>query len=273
MKKLLTVLLTVLLVLSFAGCSKGGSESKDELSIKVACTLEPHSVILDKAKEILATKGVTLEVVVYNDYVLPMNVVQSGELDANYFAHVPYINNFNESNGTEITPVAGIHYEPMGIYAGAVSSLSELKDGDIIAVPNDPTNETRALLLLQDNGIITLPEGANLDSSLSAKDVVSVNANVEIKELEAAQLPRILDEVAVAVINGNYALEAGCIDKVIVTETSESLAATTYVNVLAVKKGSEDNAAVKALIEVLQGDEIAAFIAEKYGAAVVPFAK
>lgn len=272
MKKLLVVLLSLLLFVSFTGCSKEKTE-ETVTKISIACTEVPHSVILGKAKEILAKENIELEIKIFSDYVQPMNVVESGEIDANYFAHTPYVNNFNAENGTHLVPIGFVHYEPLGIYAGKVSSLSDLKDGDVIAVPNDTTNECRALLLLEANGIITLPEGTSLSSNITKNDIVSYKVNVEIKELEAAQVSRVIDEVAVCVINGNYALEAGVIDKCIVTESSESLAATTYVNVLCVKEGNEKNAAILRLVEVLEGSEIAQFITDTYGASVVPFQK
>ena len=198
-------------------------------------------------------------------------MVDSGEIDANYFQHVPYLDNFNEENGTHLVNAGGIHYEPFGIYPGTKSSLDELADGDTIAVPNDTTNEARALLLLQANGVITLKEGAGLTATVL--DIVDNPKNIQIQELEAAQVSRVKDEVALVVLNGNYALEAGfsVAKDSIAYETSDSEAAKTYVNIVAVKEGNEDNEGIKALVEVLKSDEIKQFINDTYDGAVIPF--
>ena len=198
-------------------------------------------------------------------------MVDSGEIDANYFQHTPYLDNFNEENNTNLVSVAGIHYEPFGIYPGTKSKLSDLKDGDVIAVPNDTTNEARALLLLQDNGVIKLKDGAGLNATV--KDIEENPNNITIQELEAAQVSRVKDEVAFVVLNGNYALEAGySVSKdAIAYEASDSEAAKTYVNVLVVKEGNEENEGVKALIDVLKSDEIKQYIKDTYDGAVVPF--
>lgn len=189
-------------------------------------------------------------------YVQPNLVVDSGEIDANYFQHVPYLDNFNEEKGTSLVSVAGIHYEPFGIYPGTKSDLSKLSDGDVIAVPNDTTNEARALLLLQDNGIITLADGAGLLATV--KDIVKNPYNIKIQELEAAQVSRVKDEVAFVVLNGNYALEAGfsVAHDAVAYETSDSVAAKTYVNVLVVKEGNENKEGIQALAKVLKSEEI-----------------
>ncbi len=203
--------------------------------ITVAASPTPHAEILDKAADILAEEGWTLEVTEFEDYVQPNLVVDSGEIDANYFQHVPYLDDFNEEKGTSLVSVGGIHYEPFGIYPGTKSDLSELKDGDVIAVPNDTTNEARALLLLQDNGVITLADGAGLKATV--KDITDNPYNIKIQELEAAQVSRVKDEVAFVVLNGNYALEAGfsVANDAVAYETNDSEAAQTYVNVLVVK--------------------------------------
>ena len=207
----------------------------------------------------MAAEGWKLEVVVFEDYVQPNLVVESGELDANYFQHIPYLESFNEENKTHLVNAGGIHYEPFGIYAGTRASLEELQEGDAIAIPNDTTNEARALLLLQDNGVIKLKEGAPL--------------NLDIVELEAAQVSRVRQEVAAVVLNGNYALEAGLTAgrDAITYETSDSEAARTYVNVVAVKEGNENNEGIQALVKVLKSDEIKKFINDKYDGAVIPF--
>jgi len=240
-------------------------------TITVAASPTPHAEILAEAAKILESEGWTLDVIEFEDYVQPNLVVDSGEIDANYFQHVPYLDNFNEENGTALVSVAGIHYEPFGIYPGQKASLDELSDGDVIAVPNDTTNEARALLLLQDNGVITLKEGAGLTATV--KDIVDNPNNIEIKELEAAQVSRVKDEVAFVVLNGNYALEAGfSVGKdAVAYEKSDSEAAKTYVNVLVVKEGNEENEGIQALADVLKSDAIKEYINNTYDGAVVPF--
>ena len=240
-------------------------------TITVAASPTPHAEILAEASKVLEKEGWTLDVIEFEDYVQPNLVVDSGEIDANYFQHVPYLDNFNEENGTALVSVAGIHYEPFGIYPGQKAALDELSDGDVIAVPNDTTNEARALLLLQDNGVITLKEGAGLTATV--KDIVENPNNIEIKELEAAQVSRVKDEVAFVVLNGNYALEAGfSVGKdAVAYEKSDSEAAKTYVNVLVVKEGNEENEGIQALADVLKSDAIKEYINNTYDGAVVPF--
>ena len=242
-----------------------------EGTIKVAASPTPHAEILDAAKEILAEEGWDLEVTEFEDYVQPNLVVESGDFDANYFQHVPYLESFNEEKGTHLVDAGDIHYEPFGIYPGTKSSLDELEDGDTIAVPNDTTNEARALLLLQDNGVLTLKEGAGLTATVN--DIESTTKDIKIQELEAAQVPRVLGEVAFAVINGNYAVEAGLsvADDAIAYESSDSEAAKTYVNIIAVKEGNEDNEGIVALVDALKSDEIKDFINETYNGAVIPY--
>ena len=268
MKKLITLLFALLLLV---GCSS--NETKDEKSISVACSPTPHAQILSVAAELLAKEGYTLNIFEFEDYVQPIEVVESGEIDANYFAHVPYLDNYNSEKGTNQIVVGKVHYEPFGIYPGSKSSLDELEDGDVIFVPNDGTNETRALLLLQDNGIITLPEGVGADSIVTVNDIVSYSVNVDIRELEAAQISRVKDEAAVVVLNGNYALAADLnVSKdAIAYEKSDSSAAKTYVNVVAVKDGNQENEAIKALCEVLKSKEVVDYINNTFEGAVVPF--
>ena len=270
MKKLLAVVLTGAFVVSaLAGCGK--STSADDKAIKVAASRTPHSEILEQAKPLLEAKGYDLQVTVFDDYVQPNEVVESGDFDANYFQHIPYLESFNEEKGTHLVNAGGIHYEPFGIYPGTKASLDELADGDSIAVPNDTTNEARALLLLQDNGIITLKEGAGLTATKN--DIVENPYNVDIVELEAAQVPRVKDEVAFMVLNGNYALEAGfsVAKDAIAYEKADSEAAKTYVNVIAVKEGNENSDKIKALVEVLTSQEIKDYINNTYDGAVIPF--
>lgn len=270
MKKLLAVVLTGAFVVSaLAGCGK--STSADDKVIKVAASATPHAEILEQAKPLLEAKGYDLQVTVFDDYVQPNEVVESGDSDANYFQHIPYLESFNEEKGTHLVNAGGIHYEPFGIYPGTKASLDELADGDSIAVPNDTTNEARALLLLQDNGIITLKEGAGLTATKN--DIVENPYNVDIVELEAAQVPRVKDEVAFMVLNGNYALEAGfsVAKDAIAYEKADSEAAKTYVNVIAVKEGNENSDKIKALVEVLTSQEIKDYINNTYDGAVIPF--
>ena len=217
----------------------GTAESKG--TITVAASATPHAEILAAAKPILAEQGWNLEVTEFDDYVLPNEVVESGEMDANYFQHVPYLDSFNEEKGTHLVEVGKIHYEPFGIYPGTKSSLDDIADGDVIAVPNDTTNEARALLLLQDNGIITLKDGAGLEATVN--DIAENPYNVEIQELAAESVARVADEVAYVVLNGNYALQAGfsVAKDALAYEKSDSEAAKTYVNVIVVKEGNEKN--------------------------------
>lgn len=242
-----------------------------EGTIKVAASPTPHAEILEAAKSILADEGWNLEVTEFEDYVQPNLVVESGDFDANYFQHVPYLDSFNEEKGTHLVDAGDIHYEPFGIYPGTKKSLDELEDGDTIAVPNDTTNEARALLLLQDNGVLTLKEGAGLTATVN--DIESTTKDIKIQELEAAQVPRVLGEVAFAVINGNYAVEAGLsvADDAIAYEASDSEAAKTYVNIIAVKEGNENNEGIVALVDALKSDEIKDFINETYNGAVIPY--
>lgn len=245
------------------------TESKG--TITVAASPTPHAEILAQAAKLLADQGWTLEVTEFEDYVQPNLVVDGGDIDANYFQHVPYLDDFNAENGTALVSVAGIHYEPFGIYPGTKADLADLTDGDVIAVPNDTTNEARALLLLQDNGIITLKQGADLKATV--KDIEENPYNINIQELEAAQVSRVKDEVAFVVLNGNYALEAGfsVAHDAVAYESSDSVAAQTYVNVLVVKEGNENKEGILALAEVLKSQEIKQYIIDTYDGAVVPF--
>ena len=245
--------------------------AEEDKTITVAASPTPHAEILEAAKPLLEEKGWTLEVSEFDDYILPNEVVESGEIDANYFQHVPYLESFNEEKGTHLVDAGDIHYEPFGIYPGQKSSLDELEEGDVIAVPNDTTNEARALLLLQDNGIITLEEGAGLTATVN--EIVDNPYGIEIQELEAAQVPRVVDEVAFAVMNGNYALNAGfsVAKDSIAYEASDSEAAKTYVNIIAVKEGNENSEKIQALVKVLTSDEIRQYIADTYDGAVIAF--
>ena len=270
MKKLIAAALTGALVLGTVGTSVVFA-ADDDKTITVAASETPHSEILEAAKPILEEEVYDLEVTVFDDYVQPNEVVESGDFDANYFQHIPYLNSFNEEKGTHLVNAGGIHYEPFGIYPGTKSSLDDIADGDTIAVPNDTTNEARALLLLQDNGIIKLKDGAGLEATVN--DIEENPYNVEIVELAAEQVARVAEETSYIVLNGNYALQAGySVSKdALAYETSDSEAAKTYVNVIAVKEGNENSDKIKALVDVLKSDEIKDFINEKYDGAVIPF--
>jgi len=239
--------------------------------IKIAASPIPHAEILEKAGEILKDYGYELDIVEFEDYVQPNLVVESGEFDANYVEHVPYLNSFNEEQGTHLVDAGQIHYEPFGIYPGTKKSLDEIADGDRIAVPNDTTNEARALLLLQDNGLLTLKDGASLTATVN--DIEENPYNIEFVELEAAQVARVVDEVEYVVLNGNYALEAGYSvgRDSIAYEATDSVAAKTYVNIIAVEEGNENLDKIKALVTVLRSEEIENFITDNYDGAVVFF--
>lgn len=247
------------------------AEAENKGTITVAASATPHAEILEKAASILADQGWTLDVTVFDDYILPNNVVESEEFNANYFQHIPYLDSFNAEHGTHLVNAGGIHYEPFGIYPGTKSDLSELADGDTVAVPNDTTNEARALLLLEANGVLTLKEGAGLEATVN--DIEEKKIDVEILELEAAQVARVKDEVAFVVLNGNYALQAGfsVANDSVAYETSDSEAAKTYVNVIAVKEGHEGDEGIQALVEALKSDEIKQYINDTYDGAVIPF--
>ena len=265
MRKIL--LITLVLVLSI--CLLAGCAAKEK-TLVVGASVTPHAEILAVAKEILAEKGINLDVKEFNDYVQPNLNVESGDLDANYFQHKPYMDGFNVENNTHLVAIANVHYEPFGIYAGKTASFDELADGAIITVPNDGTNEARALMLLEAQGLITLKEGAGFSATIL--DIEDNPKNLDIVELEAAQLTLSLQDVDMAVINGNFAIQAGlnALKDALATEDKDSDAAQTYANIICVKEGNEKNAAVLELIEALKSDKVKAFIEEKYEGAVVP---
>lgn len=278
LKKVVSVAAVAALAVSLAaGCGAGdkgsdkssGSKKEESKTIVVGASPSPHAEILKEAQSLLEEKGYKLEIKEYSDYVLPNTAVEEDEIDANYFQHITYMNNFNEEQGTHLVSAEEIHYEPFGIYPGTAKTIDEVKDGDKIAVPNDTTNEARALLLLEAQGIIKLKDGAGLTAT--KKDIAENPKNVEIIELEAAQIPRSLSDVALACMNGNYALDAGytVAKDAIAVEDSSSDAVKAYVNVIAVKEGKEDSEAVKALVEVLKGDAINKYIEDNYNGAVV----
>ena len=238
-------------------------------TVTVGASPAPHAEILEAAKDAMAAKGYDLEIVEYVDYVQPNLALESGDLDANYFQHITYLEDFNAERGTHLVSAGSIHYEPFGIYAGKTASLEELADGAQVAVPNDATNEARALLLLEAQGLIKLQDGAGL--AATKNDIVENPKNLDIVEIEAAQIPRSLSSVDVAVINGNYAIDAGLsVADALAVEASDSEAAEKYANVVAVQEGHENDPAIQALVEVLKSDEIKDFIETTYAGAVVP---
>ena len=276
MKKFLALAVTAVLALGIlSGCgakeeTQAPAEEKELVQINVGASPSPHAEILNEAKALMAEKGYELIVTEFTDYVQPNLNLESGDIDANYFQHQPYLDDFNAENGTHIVSVAGVHYEPLGIYPGKTATIEELKEGATIAVPNDTTNEARALLLLEANGIIEINKEAGLKAT--KLDIVSNPLNIEIVEMEAAQLARTLQDVDMAVINGNYAIQAdlNAETDAIAKEEKDSIAAETYANILCVKEGNEENEAVLALVEVLTSDAIKTFIEETYAGAVVP---
>lgn len=238
-------------------------------TLKVGASPAPHAEILEAAKAQMAEKGYDLEIVEYVDYVQPNLALDAGDLDANYFQHITYLEDFNEERGTKLASAGNIHYEPFGLYAGKTATLEELADGAQVAVPNDATNEARALLLLEEQGLIQLEEGAGL--AATKKDIVENPKNLDIVEMEAAQIPRSLDSVDMAVINGNYAIDAGLkVADALAVEAADSEAAEKYANVVAVQEGHETDPGIQALVEVLKGEEIRTFMDTTYGGAVVP---
>ena len=265
MKKLSAIVLTLALSLGLVAC---GGEAESDNTISIGATPSPHAEILEFVQPLLEEKGYNLEIVEFTDYIQPNIAVDSGDLDANFFQHTPYLEEFNESRGTDLVKVAAVHFEPLGVYPGKTKSLDELKDGAVIAVPNDATNEARALLILEDLGIIKLTEGVGLNATVL--DIEENPHNVEIKEIEAVQETNILPDVDFAVINGNYAASAGILDTLLTSESKDGEAPATYANVIAVKAGHENDEGIKALIEVINSDEVRNFINEEYNGLFVP---
>lgn len=272
MKKLVSLLLTGVLGLGLlAGCGDKPAPAAAGLegsTLKVGASPAPHAEILEVVKDLLAQQGVTLEVVEFDDYVLPNTALEEGDLDANYFQHITYLNNFNDEHGTHLVSVADVHYEPFAIYPGKTAALADLPDGAKIAVPDDGTNEARALMLLEANGLITLKEGVGL--AATKLDIAGNPHNYEIVEMEAKLLPTALADVDLAVINGNYALGAGLTSDQALTFEDAAQAAEPYVNVLAIKEGNEDSEAIQALVKALTSQEVKDFMSKTYGSAVVP---
>ena len=282
MKKLFTILMGVTLILALAaGCGSSSSSTSGDttssssgqtVTLKVGASVTPHAEILAQVKDTLAQQGIDLEVQEYTDYVQPNLAVEDGSLDANYFQHQPYLDTFNKEHGTHIVSVAAIHYEPFGIYAGKTASLSALADGATIAIPNDGSNETRALLLLQQEGLIKMKDGINASSNATILDIASNPKNLKIVEMEAAQIPLSLKDVDLGVINGNYALQAGlsAAKDALALEDASGDGAKTYANIVCVKEGNENNPAIQALVKALTTDQMRDWITQKYQGAVVP---
>ena len=284
-RRILATVLSAALLAGLTACGSqaaatvAGGESEKEAEaeepaaenvvIKVGANITPHSEILEEAKPLLAEKGITLEIVQLEDSITPNTGVIEGSLDANYFQHVPYLEQFNKENGSDLVSIGAIHYEPFGIYAGKTTDLSALPDGALVAVPNNVTNEARALLLLAQEGLLTLKEDAGINATI--EDITDNPKNIQFKELAPEQLVAALPDVDVAVINGNYAIEGGLhVSGALAVEANDGLAATTYGNIIATSPDKKDDPALKTLVEVLQGDEIKSFIEGKYDGAVVP---
>lgn len=296
MKKFFGVLAALVLVVSLAACggdkkettketakettketkaadeTKAAGETKSEAGgkIRIGASITPHAEILAVVKDILAEQGIELEIIEFTDYVQPNMALESGELEANYFQHKTYMEDFNAENGTHLVSLAEVHYEPYGLYPGKTASLDDLKDGASIAIPNDGTNEARALFLLEAQGLIKLKEGTGLTATIV--DIEENPKNLDIKEVEAAQIPRSLADVDMAVINGNYAIQAGfnVAKDALAIEDKESVAVTNYPNVVAVKEGTENDPNLVALKEAILSDKVKSFIEEKYEGAVIP---
>ena len=280
-KWIASALIATLALGVLAGCGGGSEEPSSEASaaaestasddkvITIGASPSPHAEILNHFKDAFAEEGYTLEVVEFTDYVQPNKALDAGDLDANYFQHEPYLLNFNDENGTKLESAGAIHYEPMGIFSDSLTDLDAIEDGAKVAVPNDATNEARALLLLQENGLITLKEG--VDITATKLDIEENPKNLEIVELEAAQIPRSLQDVSIAVVNGNYALDAGLVlDDALVIEAADSLAAQTYANIIAVREGETDSAKTQAIIKVLTSEDAKAYIEDSFEGAVLP---
>lgn len=269
-KKIIALFAALALATGFSGCGANKGENTVGKVVKIGASVTPHAEILNVAKEILKEEGIDLQIKEFNDYVQPNTAVENGDLDANYFQHVQYLGDFNEENKTHLVNVAEIHYEPFGLYPGKTKTIDDLQDGAAIAIPNDGTNEARALLLLQAQGLIKLKDGTGFTATKI--DIAENKLNLDIQEIDAAQLARSLDDVDMAVINGNYAIQAGLNvnDDAVAVEDKESEAAKTYANVLVVKEGNETNENIKALEKALKSDKVKEFIEEKYDGSVIP---
>lgn len=279
MKKNLIKVFTLALVsaLTLAACSGGADNKpaqgdaaktteKSNKVLKIGASPQPHAAILENIKQDLADKGIELEIQQFSDYVVPNTAVEDGDLDANFFQHVPYMDEFNKQQGTHLVSVGSVHLEPMGLYSKKIKDLKELKEGATISIPNDPTNGGRALLLLEKNGIVKLKDGAGL--AATDKDIVENPMNLKITLLDAAQLPRTLEDVDASVINTNFALEADLnpLNDALVIEDKDS----PYANIVAVKEGNEKDERVVALMEALNSEKTKKFIEDEYKGAIIP---
>ena len=266
LKKISLGLVAVLSAATLIGCGGNGSDDK---VIRIGASPSPHAEILEQVKAEVEAQGYTLEITEYQDYVIPNTAVDQGELDANFFQHKPYLDDFNVNNGTDLVSVAAIHFEPLGVYSAEITNLADVQEGAQVGVPNDATNEARALLLLEANGLITLKKDAGVSATIH--DIESNPLNLEIKEIEAAQLVRSLKDVDIAVINGNYAISGGLkVADAIAIEESTSVAAETYANIIAVKAGNENSEKIQVLINALKSDNVKTYIEKQYEGAVVP---
>lgn len=294
MKKAFAIALSAALALGLAACGGASSSSavpssapaasasgsEAAVTLTVGASPAPHAEILEQAATLLAEQGIALDIVEFDDYVMPNTALAEGSLDANYFQHQPYLTNFNAEQGTDLVSAGSIHYEPLGVYAGKSSDLANVPDGAQIGIPADATNGGRALLLLQDNGVLTLKDGIDLDYFRNAGDIlfseydgIAENPhNVEIVAMEAANLPASLPDLDFAVINGNYAIPAGIADKLLASEDASGEAAQVFANIVAVRAGDEERAEIQALVNVLKSDEMKAWITEKYEGSVLPVA-
>ena len=271
-KSILSVVLAGIVTLGLVGCgganTSGSKDSKTDKVIKIGVTPKPHKEIVDIAKPLLEKEGYTVEITEFNDYVQPNTAVSEGSLDANFFQHMPYLKEQNESKGFKLVSVGAVHLEPMGLYSKKIKSLDELKDGATISVPNDPSNEARALKLLAGKGIIKIKDG----ELVTAKDITENPKNLKFTELEAAAIPRAIDDVDAAVINGNYAIEAkfNPTKDSIIIEDKNSAAAKPYANIIVVKEGNENQDKIKALVKAMTSPEVKAFIEKEYNGSVIP---
>lgn len=270
MKKLLTIFLTLVLVLSLVACSndKQSEESVGEnTKVIIGVSPQPHKAIADVAKEILAKEGIELEIQEFDDYVIPNTSLDEGSIDLNFFQHIPYLENFNEERGTHIASLGGVHIEPMGVYSSTLKSLDELKDGDTVIIPNDATNGARALDILVENNLITLKEGVGLEAT--ERDIVENTKNLKFLAVEAATIPRAYEDAAIAVINSNYAIEAGLSpknDSLAIENTEDN----PFANVIAVKEDQKDNPTYKKVLEAFQSEEVKKFIEEEFKGEIIP---
>lgn len=254
-----------LLALSLAGCT---GKSVGTKKLVIGASPSPHAEILKVCQPILKEEGIDLEIKEFDDYVLPNKALESKELDANFFQHQPYLDDYNKENGTNIVSAAAVHFEPLGIYSASNKDLSSVKDGAKISVPNDTTNEARALKLLEANNIIKLKKNSGFTATV--KDITENPHNVKIIEMEAAQIPQSLQDVDYAVVNGNYAIKANILNKVITTESKDSDSAKTYANILAVREGDQNREEIQALVNALQSDTVRDYINNTYNGTVVP---